>query len=265
MTFALTFPTIDPVLIDFGTIGGFPLAIRWYGVMWMAGCLAAWRWVVQYFKRLPGMVEKKHIDDFLVWTVLATVIGGRVGYGLFYSGDNFSFFQIWQGGLSFHGGLIGVIVAVIVFVKLRKLPFWAFSDAVACAAPLGLFTVRIANFINGELYGRVTDVSWGMVFPGGGPDPRHPSQLYEAFLEGIVLFVVLNLLARNEKIRNRPGLLTGLFMLGYAAARGSVELVRQPDAHLGVLAFGMTMGQWLSIPVLLFGLYLLFRPHKAAQ
>ena len=154
------------------------------------------------------------------------------------------------------------IVAVIVFVKMRKIPFWQFSDAIACAAPIGLFAVRIANFINGELYGRVTDVPWGMVFPAGGPAPRHPSQLYEAILEGMVLFTLLNILSRNKIICARPGLLTGIFMLGYAIARGLVEFFRQPDGHLGVLAFGLTMGQWLTIPVLLFGLYLVFRSHK---
>ena len=183
---------------------------------------------------------------------------------LFYSGDNFDFFQIWQGGLSFHGGLIGVIVAVIVFVKMRKIPLWQFSDAIACAAPIGLFAVRIANFINGELYGRVTNVPWGMVFPLGGPEPRHPSQLYEAFLEGAVLFALLYILSRNDKVRARPGLLTGIFMLGYAAARTG-GIFRQPDQHIGVLAFGLTMGQWLSIPILLFGLYLVFRSHKTAS
>lgn len=262
MNFALPFPNIDPVLIEIGMIGSFPLAIRWYGLLWMAGCVGAWWWVLKYFERSPVKVEKKHIDDFLVWAVIATVLGGRLGYGAFYSGDNFNFFHIWKGGLSFHGGLIGVIISVIVFVKIRKIPFWRFSDGIACAAPIGLFTVRIANFINGELYGRVTGAPWGMVFPAGGPEPRHPSQLYEAFLEGAMLFAFLYILSRNEKIRARPGMLTGIFMLGYGSARGLVEFVRQPDVHLGVLAFGLTMGQWLSIPVLLFGLYLVFRPHK---
>ena len=265
MTFALPFPSIDPVLINIGMVGGFPIAIRWYGLLWIAGCVGAWWWVIRYFERSPVEVEKKHIDDFLVWAVLATVLGGRIGYGAFYSGDNFDFFQIWQGGLSFHGGLVGVIVAVIVFVKMRKIPFWQFSDAIACAAPIGLFAVRIANFINGELYGRVTNVPWGMVFPLGGPQPRHPSQLYEAFLEGAVLFALLYALSRNDKVRARPGLLTGIFMLGYAGARGLVEFFRQPDQHIGVLAFGLTMGQWLSIPILLFGLYLVFRSHKTAS
>ena len=265
MIFALPFPSIDPVLINIGMVGSFPIAIRWYGLLWIAGCIGAWWWVTKYFERSPVEVEKKHIDDFLVWAVLATVLGGRIGYSAFYSGDNFNFFQIWQGGLSFHGGLIGVIVAVIIFVKMRKIPFWQFSDAIACAAPIGLFAVRIANFINGELYGRVTNVPWGMVFPLGGPEPRHPSQLYEAFLEGAVLFALLYILSRNDKVRARPGLLTGIFMLGYAAARGLVEFIRQPDQHIGVLAFGLTMGQWLSIPILLFGLYLVFRSHKKAS
>ena len=258
----LPFPNIDPVLVEFGHIGNFPIAIRWYGLLWMVGCVLAWWQVVRFFERSSVKVEKKHIDDFLIWGVLATVLGGRIGYGIFYSSSGFSFFQIWQGGLSFHGGLVGVIVAIIIFTKLRRIPFWRFSDAISCSAPIGLFSVRIANFINGELYGRVTTVPWGMVFPSGGTEPRHPSQLYEAFLEGIVLFVLLYLIAQKEEYRERTGLLTGIFMVGYSGARGFVELVRQPDAHIGILIGGMTMGQWLSVPVFLFGLYLIFRPHK---
>ena len=264
MNFILPFPNIDPILIEFGTIGPFPIAVRWYGVLWISGCIAAWWWVTRYCERYSLKIEKKHLNDFLVWAVLATVLGGRVGYGVFYSGDDFNILRVWQGGMSFHGGLVGVILALIAFTKLRNITFWKFSDAIACAAPIGLFTVRIANFINGELYGRVTELPWGMVFPLGGSQPRHPSQIYESLMEGVLLFIVLNAFSRNKRIRERPGLLTGVFLIGYAAARGAVELVRQPDAHLGTLAFGMTMGQWLSIPVLLFGLYLVFRPHKTA-
>ena len=263
MTFVLPFPNIDPVLVEFGQIGSFPIAIRWYGLLWMVGCILAWWQVVKFFERSTVKVTKKNIDDFLIWGVLATVLGGRIGYGIFYATENFSFFQIWQGGLSFHGGLIGVIIAVIIFTKLRAIPFWQFSDAISCSAPIGLFSVRIANFVNGELYGRVTDVPWGMVFPAGGTDPRHPSQLYEAFLEGFILFVILKLFSQKEEYIERAGLLTGIFMVGYALARGAVEFVRQPDAHIGFLTGGLTMGQWLSIPIFLFGLYLIFRPQKS--
>ena len=262
MAFSLSFPNIDPVLIEFGQIGNFPLAIRWYGVLWVTGCLLAWWNAIKYFERSPQHVVRKDVDDFLVWGLLGTVIGGRIGYGVFYSQENFSLFQIWQGGLSFHGGLLGVILAVVIYTKLRTIPFWKFSDAISCSAPIGLFSVRIANFVNGELYGRETNMPWGMVFPKGGTELRHPSQLYEAILEGIILFALLYLLSRKENIRERKGLLTGVFMIGYAIARGIVEFVREPDVHLGILAGGLTMGQWLSIPVFLFGLYLVLRPHK---
>ena len=265
MNFVLPFPNIDPVLIEFGQIGSFPIAIRWYGLLWMVGCVLAWWCVIKFFERSSFKVEKKHIDDFLIWGVLGTVLGGRIGYSMFYSSENFSFFKIWQGGLSFHGGLMGVIVAIIIFTKLRAIPFWRFSDAICCSAPIGLFSVRIANFINGELYGRVTNLPWGIIFPSGDNEPRHPSQLYEAFLEGVVLFVILYFLSRNGHVRERTGLLTGIFMTGYAAARGAVEFVRQPDAHLGLLAGGLTMGQWLTIPIFLFGLYLIFRSHRTSQ
>ena len=262
MTFVLPFPNIDPVLIELVRFGNFPIAIRWYGLLWIFGCLLAWWNARNFCEKYSQNVTKKDIDDFLVWGVLATVVGGRIGYALFYSDENFNIFLIWQGGLSFHGGFLGVVLAIIFYTKYRAVPIWQFSDAIACSAPIGLCSVRIANFINGELYGRVTTMPWGMVFPGGGSQPRHPSQLYEAFFEGIVLFVVLYMLSLNKKVYNRVGLLTGIFMVGYALARGAVEIFRQPDAHLGFLAGGMTMGQWLSAPVLVFGLYLILRPHK---
>ena len=262
MTLLLPFPNIDPVLIEFGRIGNFPLAIRWYGLLWITGCLLAWWNAIKYFERSSQPLVRKDIDDFLVWGLLGTVIGGRIGYGIFYSNQHFNLFQIWQGGLSFHGGLLGVILAVVIYTKLRAIPFWKFSDAISCSAPIGLFSVRIANFINGELYGRATNMPWGMMFPEGGTEIRHPSQLYEAILEGIILFALLYFLSRKDKIRDRQGLLTGVFMVGYAIARSAVEFVREPDVHLGLLPGGLTMGQWLSIPVFVFGLYLVFRPHK---
>ena len=191
MTLLLPFPNIDPVLIEFGRIGNFPLAIRWYGVLWITGCLLAWWNAIKYFERSSQPLVRKDIDDFLVWGLLGTVIGGRIGYGIFYSNENFSLFQIWQGGLSFHGGLLGVILAVVIYTKLRGIPFWRFSDAISCSAPIGLFSVRVANFINGELYGRETNMPWGMIFPKGGIELRHPSQIYEAILEGLILFILI--------------------------------------------------------------------------
>ncbi len=266
---AIPFPTIDPVIVDFGPLIGLPLAIRWYSVMWLGGCVLAWLYVRWFIARPPHAMSDRDASDFLFWAILATMIGGRLGYVGFYMPqlmlDNpLSLFAIWQGGMSFHGGLIGVIVAIILFARKRNLDLLAMSDAIACAAPIGLFLVRIANFINGELYGRVTDAPWGMVFPGGDDLPRHPSQLYEAALEGLVLFLILFVVSRSERIRMKSGMLTGIFFIGYAAARGLVELVREPDAHLGLLLGGATMGQLLSIPVLLLGLYLVIRAQRTA-
>lgn len=267
--FAIPFPAIDPIIIDFSPLIGLPLALRWYSILWLGGCVLAWLYVRHFITKEPKAMSQQDAGDFLFWVIIATVVGGRLGYVTFYmpsllSENILNLFAVWQGGMSFHGGLIGVIVAVLVFVRRRGLKLWAVSDAVACAAPIGLFLVRVANFINGELYGRVTDVPWGMVFPGGGPLPRHPSQLYEAVLEGLLLFLVLYVLSRKDSIRNSPGLLSGVFFIGYALGRGVVELVRQPDAHLGFLVGGTTMGQLLTIPVLLFGIYLIFRAKRAA-
>ncbi len=259
MTFVIPFPSIDPVLISFG-----PLAIRWYSLAYIAGLLLGWRQMRRLVGRRPEVADEAAVDDFLIWATLAVVLGGRLGYVLFYNAayylDNpLSALAVWQGGMSFHGGLVGVIVATIIFCRRRRIDLLGFSDRVACVAPIGLFFGRLANFINGELFGRVADVPWAMVFPRGGPEPRHPSQIYEALLEGALLYLVLWWLVGNEEIRRRTGLLTGIFMAGYGAARVFAELFRQPDAHLGFLSFGTTMGQWLSVPLLAFGAYLILR------
>lgn len=259
---AIPYPSIDPIIFQVG-----PLAIRWYSLAYIGGLIFAWRYILHMAERSPDVASRKDVDDFLVWATLGVVLGGRIGYVLFY---NFSYYienpllalQVWRGGMSFHGGVLGVIVAGLIFVRRRGISALRFADMVACATPIGLLLGRLANFINGELFGRVTDVPWGMVFPHGGDLPRHPSQLYEAFLEGLVLFIVLYVLSRNEKLRSRTGFLTGVFLLGYSLARAFVELFRQPDAHLGVLAAGMTMGQWLSVPMILGGLYLIIRSGK---
>ncbi len=259
MIFAIPFPQIDPVLISFG-----PVAIRWYSLAYLAGLLLGWRLLRRLARRAPEVADDAQVDDFLIWATLGIVLGGRLGYVLFYNWayylDNpMAAFAVWRGGMSFHGGLIGIILATLVFCRRRGIDLWLFSDRVACVAPMGLFFGRLANFINGELFGRVTDVPWAMVFPRGGPDPRHPSQIYEALTEGALLFLVLWWLAGNENHRQRAGFLTGVFMVGYGAARMVAELFRQPDAHLGFLSFGSTMGQWLSVPLLAFGAYLIFR------
>ncbi len=259
MTFALAYPNIDPILFQIG-----PLAIRWYSLAYIAGLMLGWRYMRVLAKRPPEVAPERDIDDFLVWATLGVVLGGRLGYVLFYKFGFYmdnpaAIFQVWKGGMSFHGGLLGVVAAGLLFAWQRKIKILPFADIVACVSPIGLFFGRLANFINGELYGRVSDVPWAMVFPGGGPVARHPSQLYEALLEGVVLFVIMFFLGRVNAVRLRPGMLTGFFLIGYAAARSFVELFRQPDSYLGFFAGGTTMGQWLSAPMAAVGLYLIFR------
>jgi phosphatidylglycerol:prolipoprotein diacylglycerol transferase len=259
----IPYPQIDPVLIEIG-----PLAIRWYALAYLAGLLLGWRYVHWLNRRPPQVMQPVQIDDLLLWITLGVVLGGRIGYVLFY---NFGFYlehplralEIWQGGMSFHGGMLGVVAAMVLFARRRQVALLPMADLLACATPIGLFFGRLANFINGELYGRPTDVPWAMVFPND-PDrlPRHPSQLYEAALEGLVLFALLFWLARYCGLRARPGMATGIFLIGYALSRVAVELVRQPDAQLGLLSFGSTMGQQLSVPMVLFGAWLVWRARR---
>ena len=262
MTFVIPFPNIDPVLIQLG-----PFAIRWYALAYIGGLLLGWRYVLFMVRAKPRVASDRDVDDFLVWATLGIILGGRLGYVLFYNAPYFlenplAILQVWRGGMSFHGGFLGMVAAGYIFVRRRNIPLLAFADAITCAAPIGLFLGRLANFINGELFGRESDVPWAMVFPRGGADPRHPSQLYEAALEGLVLFVVLHLLWRRETLRLRPGLLSGAFLVGYGLARGVVELYRQPDLQIGLLAGGTTMGQWLSLPMVAGGLYLIGRARQ---
>ena len=256
---ALPFPTIDPVLIAIG-----PFAIRWYALAYIAGIVLAWRLVLWLIDRGNGAWSRKDADDFVVWATVGIILGGRLGYVLFYKPEYYLFHPheilfIWQGGMSFHGGLLGVTGAIVLFCRKRGRNLLTVADTIAVSGPIGLFFGRIANFINAELYGRTTDVAWAVVFPNGGPLPRHPSQLYEAGLEGIVLFAIMCFLYFGTTARYRPGFLTGVFVSGYAIARMFVELFREPDAHLGFIAGGITMGQILSLPLLLFGLFLIAR------
>ena len=269
ITFAIPFPVIDPIAMEIG-----PLAIRWYALAYITGIMFGWRYALWLAKRAPIYFEAKALDDFVLNATLGIVIGGRLGYVLFYNLDYFianpvQIFMIWQGGMSFHGGFLGVVLATWLFARKVKAPALAVGDIIAAAAPIGLFFGRIANFINAELYGRVTDVPWAMVFPNGGPEPRHPSQLYEAFLEGIVLFIILFLLARQKRVRERPGIIFGGLVIGYGIFRSMVELVREPDAHLGFIIGSLTMGQLLSIPMVLAGValvvYGLKNRHAAAR
>ena len=258
----LPFPAIDPVLVSIG-----PFAVRWYALAYICGILLGWLYARTIIanQRLwggPAPFTATDFDDFVLWVTLGIILGGRAGYVLFY---NFDFFiahpleilQVWKGGMSFHGGFLGCVLAVVLFGLKRKISILSLGDITCAVAPIGLFFGRLANFVNGELWGRPTDVPWAMGFPSpeAGPWPRHPSQLYEAALEGLVLFCVLAVLVRAGALK-RPGLVLGAFAIGYAVARSVCELFREPDAQLGFLWGGMTMGMLLSVPLLIAGICL---------
>ncbi|MGB8276253.1 MAG: prolipoprotein diacylglyceryl transferase [Alphaproteobacteria bacterium] len=261
---AIVFPDIDPVAVHIG-----PLAIRWYALAYITGFLLGWRYCLRLSDRTKGLLTRVQIDDFLFWVIVAVILGGRLGYVLvynpgFYFANPLEIFAVWRGGMSFHGGFLGVLAAMYLYARQHKVPFLALSDLVAPVTPIGLFFGRIANFINGELYGRATDVPWGVVFPGAGPDPRHPSQLYEAGLEGVLLFVLLWVLAVPLRGLERRGLLTGAFLAGYGVSRVVAELFRQPDVQIGFIAGYLTMGEILSVPLVIAGAWLLWRVLKPA-
>ncbi|WP_075215321.1 prolipoprotein diacylglyceryl transferase [Mongoliimonas terrestris] len=257
--FVLPFPAIDPVLIEIG-----PFAIRWYALAYVTGLLFGW-WYLRQLAATDGLwtgagrPSALDVDDLLVWITLGVVLGGRVGYVLFYNFGAYSqnpweILMVWHGGMAFHGGLAGAAIAMALFARRRGLNTWSLYDLAAAAVPVGLFLGRIANFINGELYGRPTDVPWAVVFPTADDQPRHPSQLYEAALEGLVLFLVLTVMVRAGALR-RPGLVTGVFGIGYGLSRIVVEFFRSPDPQVGYLAFDMlTMGMVLSLPLVILGI-----------
>jgi phosphatidylglycerol:prolipoprotein diacylglycerol transferase len=262
MSLAIAYPAIDPVLVEIG-----PFAIRWYALAYLAGILLGWRWGRWLARHSPHLARPEDVDDFVVWATLGIVLGGRLGYVLFYRpgyylNDPLAALEIWHGGMSFHGGLLGVVIAGCTFCHLRRIRTIAFADIIFCATPFGLFFGRLANFINGELVGRTTDVPWAMVFPGYGPLPRHPSQLYQAALEGVLLFLVLFLLWRIKTVRDRPGLLSGAFLVGYGIFRSIGELFREPDAHLGFILGPLTMGQLLSLPLIGIGAWMIQRAAR---
>ncbi len=252
------FPNIDPIAFSIG-----PLSVRWYALAYIAGFLLGWRYCL-YLVGLNKDVrpDKDDIDDYLPWAILGVILGGRFGYVLFYQSslymDNpLEILKLWHGGMSFHGGVVGVVLSLLIYAGVKKINVFRLADMASCAAPIGVFFGRITNFINGELFGRVTDVPWGIVFPRGGELPRHPSQLYESLLEGLVLFTILAILARRGSIRKRPGILSGVFLFGYGFFRSVAELFRQPDDQLGFLWGGSSMGQLLSVPMMLAGLFLI--------
>jgi phosphatidylglycerol:prolipoprotein diacylglycerol transferase len=256
----LPFPQIDPVLIEIG-----PVSIRWYAIAYIAGILLGWWYAIRlvksdrYWAAWGGKppLSAEQVDDFILWATLGIILGGRIGYILFYGfvyqpelySNPAQWIRIWEGGMSFHGGLIGVILAVILFSIIKRLDMVRVGDVVASVVPIGLFTGRLANFINGELWGKPSDVPWAMVFPTGGPQPRHPSQLYEAALEGIVLFFILRFLATRLKAFDRPGVIVAAFLFFYGVFRIISELFRDSDQ---LIAGGViSMGQALSLAMLL--------------
>ncbi len=255
----MTLPVLDPVFLKIG-----PLEFRWYGLMYILGFLAAFFIIKKVAKARQLLISSDTVSDLIFSIAMGIVLGGRLGYILFY---NFSWylanplkiFAVWEGGMSFHGGLIGAIIAGIYIVRKKGLQVSVMADILAHTAPVGLGLGRIGNFINGELYGRATELPWGVVFPGGGNLPRHPSQLYEAFLEGVLLFMVVRLVEKKDP---PSGTVFWTFISGYGFFRFLVEFFREPDQQLGILMGGVTMGQLLSLPMFLLGIVMIILGYK---
>lgn len=292
---AIQFPDLNPAVFTiprfdlFGIAIG-PLSLRWYALAWIAGLVLGWRYMVWLVRRpaLWGKAKQPAMsvpqaDDFLFWATIAVIVGGRLGYVFFYmlpsdverqllAADPLRIFKTWEGGMSFHGGLIGMAIAIWAFARQNKLNMFSVGDMVACAAPIGLFFGRIANFVNAELYGRETSASWAVIFPikdhtgatVGFTEPRHPSQLYEAILEGAVLFLIMRHLIVKRAILERPGYAAGVFLVGYGVFRGLVELVREPDSQMPEALRGfITMGMLLCVPMIVAGAWLIQRSKPA--
>ena len=260
----IEFPQIDPVALQIG-----PLAIRWYALAYIAGIVLGWRLLRSLVVVEPKAATAEQVDDYVTWVTLGIILGGRLGYVLFYRPGYYIFnpleaLMVWQGGMAFHGGALGVVIATLFFCRGRKLDPLRLGDRVAVVVPIGLFFGRMANFINGELWGRAADVPWAMIFPGDRLQiPRHPSQLYQAGLEGVALFALMLILWSIPANRALTGLLTGALIAGYGVARLIGEFFREPDAHLGLGFAGATMGQMLSLPMVLAGAWLIWRSRRA--
>ena len=252
----------DPVLIDLGVF-----QIRWYSIAYIAGIILGWIYAIKIIKEMARKhnlttINQTIFDDLVIYLIIGFVLGGRLGYVIFYNYEYFSqnifeVLKIWQGGMSFHGGLLGVIIATVIFSKIRRINFLNFTDIIACAAPIGLFLGRIANFINGELFGKISTLPWAVVFPNGGSVPRHPSQIYEAILEGIVLFILINFFALKKQLLLKAGYVSGLFLILYSILRIFSENFREPDKHLGYFFNYFSMGVILSFITFLTGCFII--------
>lgn len=255
---ALVFPNIDPVAFELG-----PIVIRWYALAYLTGFVGGWMMAGKLVEKYHDKtLTRDHVDDLLTWIILGVILGGRLGYVIFYNPSYYlsnpaDILKVWQGGMAFHGGMLGAIVSTFLFARKYKIQFLKLTDILAVTAPIGLFFGRLANFINGELYGRITDSPFGMVFPGGGELPRHPSQLYEATLEGFVLFVFMLILIKKGVLKDKPGVTSAIFLMGYGIFRFLIEYVREPDAQIGLFLNFVSMGQILCLPMIIGGVLIL--------
>ena len=261
----------DPVLIDLGLF-----QIRWYSIAYILGIIIGWMYATKIIKLTTTnqynfeQIKKSDFDDLIIYLIIGIVFGGRLGYVLFYnleyySQNFFEIFKLWQGGMSFHGGLLGVIISIIFFSKKTKINFFKFADIVSCVAPIGIFLGRIANFINGELYGKISTLPWAVIFSNGGSVARHPSQIYEAILEGIILFILINYLALKKQLLFKTGYISGLFLVSYSILRIFSEIFREPDLHLGLFFNYFSLGTVLSIATLVAGLAIIMSAKKNEQ
>ena len=256
---------LSPVALDLGFF-----QLRWYSLAYLAGIILGWWYCLKMLDRPGAPMARRHADDMVFYGTLGVIFGGRIGYVLFYQpafyfSNPWEILQIWDGGMSFHGGAAGTSLAMFYLAWKNKLNVVRVHDYISCVVPIGLFLGRIANFVNAELWGRPTDVPWGVVFPGGGPLPRHPSQLYEAALEGLLLFAILAFMFWKTDARYQPGKLVGTFVLGYGLSRFFVEYFRQPDQGLEDLSWGLTMGQTLTVPMIVAGLYLILTAKRRRE
>ena len=254
----------DPVLIDFGF-----LQIRWYSISYILGILLGWVYASKLIRKTAkdkysvDNITKTQLDDLIIYLILGIIIGGRLGYIILYNFQYYSqniieIFKIWEGGMSFHGGLLGVVISILVFSNKNKLNFFKFSDIVSCVAPIGIFLGRIANFINGELYGKISNLPWAVIFPNGGSVSRHPSQIYEALLEGVLLFILINFLALKKNLLIKTGYISGLFLILYSILRIFSEIFREPDSHIGYIFNYFSLGILLSLLTLIIGFVIIF-------